>query len=172
MKVLFKNHTQYTHEVYNDFLNFHSDKYHFRYQLYTFVVCLAFIFCLALQAYYRHYAVALLFGIGLIAFLLWRIIHPVQEVKKEMESEKIQKEEKFTFRFFNKHIEVSNRKEYSKISYWKIKKVFETSQYFYLYIDKTHSFLLQKSGFCIGSSEEFTKFIRHKCIFRYHLQKG
>lgn len=169
MKVLFKNHTQYTHQVYDDFLAFHHDKYHFRYQLYTFMVCLAFLFCLVLQVYYHYYSVAFLFCIGLTSFLLWRFLHPIHEVKKERESEKIQKEEKFTFRFFEKQVEVSNRKEYCKVSYGKIKHVFETPEYFYLYIDKTHSFLLAKNGFCVGSSEDFSLFIQRKCLFRYHL---
>lgn len=169
MKVLFKNHTQYTHQVYQDFLNFHTKKYHFRYQLYTFVICLAFLFCLTFQVYYHYYSVALLFALGLTGFLLWRIFHPVQEVKKEMESEKIQNEEKFTFCFYEKQVEVSNDKEYSKVSYRKMKHVFETPDYFYLYLDRTHSFLLTKSGFCVGSSENFSAFIHRKCFFRYHL---
>ena len=55
----------------------------------------------------------------------------------------------------------------SKIIYWKLYKIFENEDYFYLYLDKTHAFLLSKQGFDIGTPEEFREFIKKKCIFKF-----
>ena len=43
MKLLFKNTTRYSEEVYKEFLSFHQNKYQFRYTLYTFVIAMLLI---------------------------------------------------------------------------------------------------------------------------------
>ena len=48
-----------------------------------------------------------------------------------------------------------------------IKKSFETEDKFYLYLDKTDAFILDKQGFEIGKVDDFREFIKRKCIFRY-----
>ena len=35
LKILFKNETKYNKEIYENFLNFHNKKFHFKYTLYT-----------------------------------------------------------------------------------------------------------------------------------------
>ena len=51
--------------------------------------------------------------------------------------------------------------------YWQLKRVFETEDKFYLYLDKTDAFILDKQGFEIGKVDDFREFIKRKCIFRY-----
>ena len=84
-----------------------------------------------------------------------------------MESEKITKEKEFSFRFFEKHFEISDKQKIEKLKYYKLRRVFETKTFFYLYIDKNHAFLLNKNSFVIGSPEEFSKFIKKKCPFHF-----
>ena len=57
--------------------------------------------------------------------------------------------------------------EYSTMKYYKLKKVFETKKYFYLYIDKRHAFILDKNGFKKGDITTFSDFIKKKCLFKY-----
>ena len=62
---------------------------------------------------------------------------------------------------------ITNKLQYSKVRYFKLYKIFETTDFFYLYIDKEHAFLIDKNGFTFGSAEEFSKFIHKKCLFKY-----
>ena len=42
-----------------------------------------------------------------------------------------------------------------KIFYHKLYRVFETENYFYLYLDKTNILVLDKSGFLLGINSRF-----------------
>ena len=101
-------------------------------------------------------------------FFLWRFLHPVSEVSKEFNSEKIQNEKEFTFIFYEKNFKVreNNKLETYIIKYKELYKVFETDNFFYLYIDKTHSLLINKNCFTIGNSENFSNFIQKKCKYK------
>ena len=68
MKILFKNETKYNKEIYENFLNFHNKKFHFKYTLYTAAIIMLLIFCLSLQVKYHNYTLAILFEIFLSAF--------------------------------------------------------------------------------------------------------
>ena len=100
MKILFRNTTKYNKEIYQEFLEFHKNKYQFSYILYTALVLIAFFFCFAMQVKYHNYNIAILFAIG-------------------------------------------------------------------LYIDKTHAYLLDKSGFTKGTVDEFSDFIKKRCWWRF-----
>ena len=69
-------------------------------------------------------------------------------------------EKEFSFKFYEKYFEVWDRLNLEKVKYGKIYRVYETDSFFYLYLDKEHSLLLEKTGFVIGNSEDFGKFIR------------
>lgn len=171
MKVLYKNKTKYTKEIYSKFLEFHQNKYGKSYYLYTIVLIILLIFCIIVQSQSKNYLLAILTCAILIGFFVWRSFHPIRTIEKELKSKKIQKEQEFIFKFYDKYFKVYSQKIDNKIYYWQLKKVFETSHFFYLYIDKTHAFLISKQGFDIGTSEQFTKFIHKKCIFKFHESK-
>ena len=166
MKTLFKNKTKYTKTVYDQFLAFHSKKYHFTYTAYT-----AIVIALILQVNSHNYTLAILLCFGLTAFILWRLFRPISEVTKEYKSEKIQKEKEFTFTFYDKFFIIEDEKEFSKIKYYQLYKAFETKKFFYLYLDKTHSFLLDKSTFKKNNPSAFSQFIKKKCWWGYHCEK-
>ena len=42
----------------------------------------------------------------------------------------------------------------------------ETKDFFYLYIDKNHAFLLNKSNFIKGNKFEFLKFLKKKLWYK------
>lgn len=167
LKLLFKNTTQYTKGIYEEFLAFHNKKYRFTYIAYTTIVVAFILFTLILQIKYRNYSIAILLCCGLTFFVLWRFFRPVSEVTKDYKSDKIQKEQKFTFKFYDKFFITEDDKEYSRIKYYELYRVFETADFFYLYIDKTHSFLVDKSKFKKDNPSEFSKFIKKKCWWKF-----
>ena len=167
MKVLFKNRTRYTKEVYDIFLQFHNKKYGSSYIFYTAFVALLIFFCFGMNLKYHNYSIAILLFVAMIIFLYWRFTHPKEEVKKELKTDAIVQEKEFQFRFFEKAIEILDKANVSRVKYFKIKHIYETDDYFYLYIDKNHAFLLEKNGFVIGNSNDFKAFIKHKCPFRF-----
>lgn len=170
LKPLFKNTTKYSKTIYDKFLAFHSQKYHITYTLYTVIVVALIIFFLILQVKSHNFNLAFLACCGLTAFILWRFFRPISNVTKEYKSDKIQKEKEFTFKFYHHFFTVEDAKEYSKLKYYELYKVFETNDFFYLYIDKTHSFLLDKSCFKKNNSSEFSQFIKKKCWWCYKKQ--
>lgn len=167
LKILFKNTTKYSKEVYDRFLAFHSKKYHITDTLYTIVVILFVLFCLILQVKSHHLNLAILICCGLTAFILWRFCRPIFVITKEYKSEKIQKEIAFTYQFYHHFFTIEDTKEYSKIKYYELYKIFETSEFFYLYLDKTHAFLLDKSCFQKNNPVDFSQFIKKKCWWCY-----
>lgn len=167
MKVLFKNKTQYSKEIYKEFLEFHQEKYGSKYIINTVLISILFLFCIIVQIQSYKFELAILTAIILTIFICWRLYNPVNTVKKEIKSEKIEKEQQFIFKFYDKYFNIYGKKINSKIIYWKLYKIFENEDYFYLYLDKTHAFLLSKQGFDIGTPEEFREFIKKKCIFKF-----
>ena len=88
LKLLFKNTTQYTKAIYEEFLAFHSKKYKFTYMGYTAMIVAFILFGLILQVKYHNYSIAILLCCGLTFFVLWRFFYPVSEVTKEYKSDK------------------------------------------------------------------------------------
>lgn len=166
MEKLFENTTTYTTDVYKEFVEFHNKKYNFQYHLYTLFILFLIVFCMVSQFLYSNIYLGIFFIFALFAFLLWRIFHPSFFVKKEAKSDKIQKQLKNTYSFYNNYMEIKNNKGLIKLKYYKLYRIFETENYFYLYINKNYSFLLSKDGFTIGNSKEFYNFLRRKLWFK------
>ncbi len=153
--------------VYHTFLTFHISKYKLMNVSYTVIVVALILFLLILQVNYHYYHIAILSCLGLTFFILWRLFHPLFEVSKEYESDKIKKEMTFTFKFYDKFFTVEDTKEISKVKYYKLYHIFETSNFFYLYLDKKHAFLIDKSQFKKGNPFDFSSFIKKKCWWNF-----
>lgn len=167
MKLLFKNTTKYTKQNYDEFLNFHSEHYKYWYLLYTLSMSCIIIFFIAVQIKLHNISISFVFCVILTLFILWRIFHPISEVEKEYKGETIKKEKSFTFKFYENKFSVLNLRSISDARYSDLYKVFETDTFFYLYIDKKHSLLLEKSKFTKGTSNDFSAFIKKKCWYKY-----
>ena len=125
------------------------------------------IFLIMLYVKNHYYGLAIIFCACLTSFILYRYFHPIEEVKKEYQSDKIVKEQRFTFNFYNKYFKIYTKKEYSIVPYRELHKIYETDTFFYLYLDNKHSLLLDKSGFKKGTPFAFRDFIKKKCPFKY-----
>ncbi len=163
LKILFKNKTKYTKTVYDKFLIFHNKKYQLTYMAYTTVIVIFILSSLILQVKYHNFTIAIVLCCGLTVFVFWRFFRPITEVSNEYKSEKIQKEKEFTFAFYPKYFIVEDDKQYSKIKYYQLYRVFETVDFFYLYLDKKHAFLLDKTKFKKDNPSEFSSFIKKNC---------
>lgn len=166
MKILFKNKTQYTKQNYQKYLNFHQNKYGLRYQFITIVVILLLSFCTIMNLKYKHYLTAFLVLICLIIFIYHQFFRPQKVIKKEIQTEKFENEEFFTFTFYEKYFIITNKSIKQKLKYRHLAKVFETNDFFYLYINKDHAFLLEKSGFTVGDTNKFLRFLKKQ---RWHI---
>ena len=66
------------------------------------------------------------------------------------------------------HLNFRDKLDFDKISYFRLYKVYETPKYFYLYLTKQYSFIIDKEGFTQGDAKEFSKFIKNKLLwFKY-----
>lgn len=166
MEKLFENTTSYNSRVYGDFLKFHNEKYNLKYNLYTITILACIAFCIVLQFLNKQITMGILFVFVMVAFLSYRVYHPYLFIKKEANSNKIKKEMKNTYSFYNKYMEIKNSSSKVKLKYYKLYKFFETKEYFYLYINKNYSFILDKNNFSIGTPNEFSKFMKKKIWYK------
>ena len=166
MKILFKNITIYNSKNYNQFIKFHGDKFSFSYNLYTLVLLVFIIYCIVLNIIQKNILLFLLF-LAMFAFtVLFRMYLPTKRYQKAKKNFSQNKQTSVTINFYNFYFKIE-KKVYP---YLKLYKVFETQDYFYLYIDEEHAALVNKKGFKIGNAEKFTDFIKKKCLFKYSKQ--
>jgi len=111
---------------------------------------------------YNHWNLIVLLIFCLMAFIIYRIYSQKIIVKKEMNSSKILEQQEFTFKFYEKNLTINTDEGIEKFKYINIWKAFETNKYFYLYIDKTHAFILDKKGFINYNNNKFRKFLKSK----------
>lgn len=167
MKILFKNTTKYTKAIYKEFVEFHNKKYNFQYTLFNIFIIALLIFFVICQISYKYYVLAIISCIIFTTFCLYRYFHPISVVVKELNGKTIKEEKSFTFKFYDKYFKVESGMELNLVKYYKLRRCFETKDFFYLYIDKTHAFLINKENFSIGNSKDFSKFIREKCFLKF-----
>lgn len=163
MKPLFKNKTIYNSKNYNQFIEFHNKKYGFSYRIYNVIMIILLIYCIILNIVQKNFLLILMFMAMLVIFLLFRIYLPIRQYQNTQKEYKKHKEVSFIFSFY-KHYFTLNKKTYY---YVKLYKVFETNDYFYLYVDEDNAALVNKSGFKIGTAEGFSEFIKKKCLLKY-----
>lgn len=149
LKILFKNKTKYTKQAYKEFVEIHNKTHNFTYTLYTVIVIALLLICLVLQVNNHTYSLAITFCLIITCFILWRFFHPVSVVSKQFNSSTIQTEKEFTFNFYNKYFKIIDNNQFEIFKYYKIYKVYETDNFFYLYTDRTHSFLINKNNFLV-----------------------
>lgn len=167
MDKLFENTTTYNSIEYRKFVEFHNKKYGFRTDFYTLFILFLIIFCMVLQFSYGNTTLGCLFIIIAIGFICYRVFYPYFFVKKEAKSDKVKKQLTNTYSFYDNYMEIKNKNDFIKLKYYKLYRIFETSDNFYLYMNKNYSFVISKSGFSIGKHEDFYKFIKKKLWFRF-----
>lgn len=164
MKPLFKNITKYTKKSYDEFLIFHKNKYGLRYIILTSIITALIIYCSISSFISKQYVLGLVFILLIIAFLEYRIYLPIYRYKNAFKKKNEKDKNVFTFSFYNNYFKIDNEKIY----YFSLHKIFETEDFFYLYITKENAALVNKKGFKIGNPDSFSEFIKKKCKFKYY----
>lgn len=162
MKILFKNTTKYDKENCDNFINFHANKYGKKELLKYLLMFIVFVYMLIFNIIYKNwYFILALIVIVILAYFINR----KKETKKQKKKKRVQE---YTFYFYERYIKIRYRRQFDRILYLQIKKIFETDENFFLYTDDKHSLILDKDGFTIGNSKQFSKFIKKKCPFKYN----
>ena len=161
MKVLFKNTTKYTKENCNNFLEFHTNKYGKKELLKMILFGICILYILIFNVVYKNWLLVL------CVILLSVIIYLIEKSKSGRQSKSRKKVKEFTFYFYEKHIKIKYRREFERLNYFQLYKIFETDEYFFLYLDKKNSLILSKDGFEIGTPKDFSTFIKNKCPLKY-----
>lgn len=167
MNKLFENTTTYTPDIYREFVEFHNRKYNLKYHLYTLFILALIVFCMVSQFLYGNIALGIAFVFVMVFFLFWRVFHPYFFVKKEANSNKVKKHLKNTYSFYDNYMEIQNSKDTIRLKYYKLHKIFDTENNFYLYLNKNHSFVLAKNGFSIGNVDDFYGFMKKKLWYKF-----
>lgn len=162
MKILFQNVTKYDKENCDNFLNFHNKKYGKKELIKFIFLILCAIYVFVFNLIYKNWKALII----LIAF--GGGIYLINEYRKEKNKKESKRIKQYTFYFYEKYIKIKYKKQFERITYFEIKKIFETDKNFFFYTDDKHSIILDKEGFIIGDSKEFSKFIKKKCPFKYN----
>ena len=171
MKVLYKNKTKYTKETYAKYLQFHQNKFGTKYRFITILIIVLLCFFIITNFKYANKTTGFILLLALLVFCLYRFFQPISLVKKELKTEKFEKEKEFTFKFYKKYFTISDSNNFEKIKYWKLYKIYETNDFFYLYINKDHAFLLEKNTFTKGDISTFYIFVKRKIWFKMIYKK-
>ena len=163
LKPLFKNITRYNSKNYNNFIKFHGNKYNTSYGLTTLLLSIMLIYCSIINLLNKNFLLGLFLFLALILFLYCRLYLPVKRYNKTTKEYKNNKQIAYTFVFYEYFFTINKKRFY----YFKLHKVFETKDYFYLYINDNDAALVSKTGFNLGNCNDFTNFIKKKCFLKY-----
>lgn len=161
MKILFKNTTKYDKENCDNFVEFHSNKFGKKETLKMVLIGICILYILIFNIAYKNW------GLVLGAILIGAILYLIEKNKSEKKAKKREKIKEFTFYFYEKHIKIKYRRQFERLKYFQLHKIYETDEYFFLYLDEKSSLILNKAGFEVGTPKQFTKFMKSKCPFKY-----
>ena len=171
MKPKFKNITKCSKELYNQFLQFHANKYGKKYKAEIIIVIISLIYMMVFNIINGNILMFLIISIICIIYILYKKVKQRKIVKKELKTSKIKNEEDIVFNFYNNSFDIILGKKKQKLSYYKLKRIHNDEKNFYLYIADTQAFIVSKNGFVNSTSKQFDEFIFKKCRFKYRKNK-
>lgn len=164
-EILFENETKCTEKEYNIFIKVHDKEYAISELIYTIGYTIFLVFCGILLVLNKD-LIAGIFVLCLgIAFFMYRNIHP-KKLEKE-QRKKIKQPIKNKYNFYNHYFETYNAEGNSTTFYFKIYKIIETNDSYYIYVNREFAFMVSKKGFVKGDVKSFTKFLKKKRRFKY-----
>lgn len=168
MKLLYENKTKYSNDLYLKYCEFHNKTYNFTSNLYSIIIVFLILFCFVSQINAHNYTLLFVFGCSFTAFVLWRFLHPIYNTNKELKNPVIANNEYFVFRFYDKIFTIESNSEIIEMKYSQIYRVFITSEFTYIYSDRTHAFILQNDCFIKDNFDNFKNFFKKKCLFKFY----
>ena len=164
MKILFKNITKYDKENTENFIEFHQNKYGKKELVKKILIGICVLYLIFFNLIkFSWKSLWLLIVLGLGIFCISKYANDKKEEKKKKQNNK-----EFIFSFYERYIKIKYKRQFERMIYLEIKRIHETEKNFFLYIDDKRSLILDKDGFSIGTSKEFSEFIKRKCLFKYN----
>lgn len=167
MKILFENITEYNKKEINKFQDFHA-KINIPHVINMFGLLILLIVLTIINIIEKNWK--WLISVAVFGGLLFCYFGIYKKQKDQIHNIKVSNK-KFKFDFYDRYISAKDikavKEKESIVNYFEIKKVYETEENFYLYIGENNSLVLNKNSFTIGKLEDFRKFIKGKCIFKY-----
>ena len=105
--------------------------------------------------------------VGLGIYFWLGIIRPNLIVEKTKKSKKVSGEFVNNYEFFKNYFKVKNQDGEAQVVYFKLYRVVETKDFFYIYISRQYAFIVSKQGFTKGTTEEFSEFMKKKMFTKY-----
>ena len=167
LKVLFKNKTRYTYDLYAKYNVFHSETNFIMNNLYNAIMVFGILFLIIMQVVHHNYEMVTLFGVLLTILIAWRLFYPMFIGQREVTSDKITKEKEYTFTFYDNYFTIEDENYIHKMKYKDLFRVRINHEYSYLYTDRKNSYILDNSTFLHGSFSSFKPFLRKKVGWRY-----
>ena len=156
-----KNTTKYTKENCNNFIKFHSNKFGKKELIRIVLISIGVLYILIFNIINRNW-ILVLSGI-----LVGGVIYLIEKKKAIKEAKQKKKVKEFTFYFYEKYIKIKQKMQFERLKYFELHKIFETDEYFFLYLNEKQSLILNKEGFEVGTAKGFSKFIKSKCPLKY-----
>ena len=164
MELKFKNITKCTKDIYNEFLRFHSQKHKNEYLIKAILILFVITYMVIFNIIYKNYMVALIIILMVILVCISREHYRKKNRKKQLKNFKTKNSEDIEFSFYNKYFTTKfNEKKQNNTLLW---CAWFYQKNFYVYLDKTHAFIINKTGFVKGTPEEFEEFILKKYRFK------
>lgn len=167
MEKLFENKTKYSQKEYDIFLESYRKEYEISDYAYILFYILFFGFCMVFAFKEKEILLGIALLIGLIVYLWYKIIRSNQLVEKTKKGHKVSGKFVNNYEFYKNFFKVENSDGKAQILYFKLYRVVETKEYFYIYISRQYAFIVSKFGFTQGTSEDFSKFIKKKVFAKY-----
>ena len=167
MEKLFENKTKYSQKEYDIFLESYKKEYATSDYAYIIFNIVFFGFCMILAFIERELFLAIALLVGIIIYLWFRIIRQNIIVEKTKKSKKVSGNFVNNYDFYKNYFNVKNIDGKAQILYFKLYRVVETKDCFYIYISRQYAYIVSKNGFTKGTPEEFSKFIKKKVYTKY-----
>ena len=167
MELLFKNITKSSKKIYDQFLDFHNKRYKKRDNIQKTFFIIAASYMIIFNIIHNEFRMVLIISLLAAIYLVGNNYQQKKVVKKEYKSDKVVKEKLIVYYFYDKKFEIELNNQKQEFKYYQIYRIHQDEYNIYLYTDKTHTFIIDKNGFEIGTMQEFRNFLRQKCKLRF-----
>jgi hypothetical protein len=91
-------------------------------------------------------------------------------VKRLVESDKITFNLVSTLSFYGDRVGSVTQQSQSTVFYGQVYEAYEVQDFFYIYLSRGRAFLVEKSGFTLGTPENFRRFLFEKLGTRFKIK--
>lgn len=167
---LFENDTVYTKENYLKFNQFHIRKRRMVPAVISYIL-LAFIFVVGIMLLLlgESIALAIVYLVFAVITTLYYIYLPNLAVNRILKTDKTFENTKNHYWFYRDHVAVENKYGDTKIKYDQLYRIYETSQFYYLYLNSRQAFLVEKNN--SANQEQLTKLLQEQLGKNYIVKK-